>query len=246
MSDSLSLQFPPFFPQDAFLDEISEVKPVIEMTPQTEEPVVSIPSPADGDNPQLDFFDFLDCTPEVIPVFQNPSLPLSVASTSALLDEETQSSAAASKGTSRKRKAPSKASPCPVKTSMFEISKPISENVVSTTTTAIFTSPCSPERDHDYTTKSKVTEVSEAEVIIQEPVVKGANKELVDTKSIRRQKNNIASKRSREQRKQKFSDLDREAEELVEKNAQLRLKISELEKVAKEMKAVLVAKMAGK
>jgi len=59
-------------------------------------------------------------------------------------------------------------------------------------------------------------------------------------------KNNIASKRSREQRKQKFAEMDDEAEKLEIENERLRIKIVELEKMAKEMKAVLVAKMAGK
>ncbi|RUS84685.1 hypothetical protein EGW08_007555 [Elysia chlorotica] len=235
---------------DAFLDDITEVKPVINMTPHTEEPVsvISIPSPAGGDNTDLDFFDFLDCcVPEVIPVFQNPSPSFPVASTSASFQVEPTSSGTTTKGASRKRKATPKAAPRPVKTSMFEIPMPISENVVSTTTAAIYTSPCSPELDHDYTSKSKITaEMSAAEVICQEGIVKGKGKEVVDKQSIRRQKNNIASKRSREQRKQKFSDLDREAEELVERNAALRLKIVELERVAREMKAALVAKMAGK
>lgn len=68
----------------------------------------------------------------------------------------------------------------------------------------------------------------------------------LDKQSIRRIKNNIASKRSREQRKQKFVDMDNEAEELEKANDALRNKIVELEKRAKEMKELLVAKMSGK
>ncbi|GFS14614.1 transcription factor protein [Elysia marginata] len=229
---------------DTFLDEVSEVKPVIEMTPEAEEPAISIQLPSGGDNQPLDFFDLIDCPPEVIPVFQDQS-SLSVSPTSAFVAVEPSPSTSTSKSTSRKRKV---ATPGPIKTSMFEISHPISENVVSTTTTAIFTSPCSPELDHDYTSKVRVIEVPSARETnkkSQEPVEAGPSKE-VDKQSIRRQKNNIASKRSREQRKQKFSELDREAEELIVKNAALRQKIAELEKVAREMKAVLVAKMSGK
>jgi len=70
--------------------------------------------------------------------------------------------------------------------------------------------------------------------------------EGLDKQSIRRIKNNIASKRSREQRKQKFVDMDNEAEELEKANEVLRNKIVELEKLAKEMKELLVAKMSGK
>jgi len=68
----------------------------------------------------------------------------------------------------------------------------------------------------------------------------------MDKQTARRIKNNIASKRSREQRKQKFVEMDEEAQMLEVENDRLRLKIIELEKMAKEMKAVLVAKMAGK
>jgi len=70
--------------------------------------------------------------------------------------------------------------------------------------------------------------------------------DCLDKQSIRRIKNNIASKRSREQRKQKFVDMDNEAEELEKANDVLRNKIVELEKLAKEMKELLVAKMSGK
>ena len=235
---------------------MSEVKPVIDMTPQTDEPVhvISIPSPAGGDNQQLDFFDLLDSAPEVSPVFQDPSFSITPASVAPAF---APSSTVATKGASRKRKATSKPASGPVKTSMFEIPMPISEDTVSTTTTTIFNSPCSPELDHDYTTKTKFVEVPTAgiaiktshEIVSDEPafeVVAGTSKGLTDKQSIRRHKNNVASKRSREQRKQKFSDLDREAEELVEKNEALRLKIAELEKIAREMKAVLVSKMSGK
>lgn len=68
----------------------------------------------------------------------------------------------------------------------------------------------------------------------------------VDKQTIRRIKNNIASKRSREQRKTKLSEMETEAETLIVTNEKLRNKIVELEKLAKEMKELLVAKMSGK
>ncbi|KAK3575886.1 hypothetical protein CHS0354_032105 [Potamilus streckersoni] len=61
----------------------------------------------------------------------------------------------------------------------------------------------------------------------------------------RRDKNNIASKRSREIRKNKYKDMEKEAEELVIKNDYLSKKIVELEKLAKEMKATLIKKMTA-
>ena len=60
----------------------------------------------------------------------------------------------------------------------------------------------------------------------------------------RRRKNNIASKRSRETRKQKHVSLQDKAEELERQNAALKLKVEQLEKLAKEMKDTLVQKLA--
>ena len=61
----------------------------------------------------------------------------------------------------------------------------------------------------------------------------------------RRRKNNIASRRSRETRKQKFVNMDRQAEELEAQNAKLRIKVAELEKLTKIMKDILVAQLAN-
>lgn len=61
----------------------------------------------------------------------------------------------------------------------------------------------------------------------------------------RREKNNIASKRSREIRKRKFVDMEQEAEQLIIRNAQLEKHVVKLEQMAKKMKEILVAKMAG-
>ncbi|KAK6181065.1 hypothetical protein SNE40_009001 [Patella caerulea] len=63
---------------------------------------------------------------------------------------------------------------------------------------------------------------------------------------VRREKNNIASKRSREIRKNKFTEMEDKANLLVVENEKMREKIVELEALAKEMKAVLVARLSGK
>ncbi|XP_046553161.1 uncharacterized protein LOC124262688 [Haliotis rubra] len=69
---------------------------------------------------------------------------------------------------------------------------------------------------------------------------------LVQKYRQRRDKNNVASRRSREIRKQKFVDMESQADELIVDNEKLRLKIVDLEKLAKEMKAILVSKLSGK
>ena len=60
-----------------------------------------------------------------------------------------------------------------------------------------------------------------------------------------RRKNNIASRRSRETRKQKFLTMDRQADELEEKNRVLRQRVAELERLTKIMKDALVAQLAN-
>ena len=60
----------------------------------------------------------------------------------------------------------------------------------------------------------------------------------------RRRKNNIASRRSRETRKQKHTSLELKAIELEKENEALKLKVDQLEMLAKEMKDVLVQKLA--
>lgn len=62
----------------------------------------------------------------------------------------------------------------------------------------------------------------------------------------RRDKNNEASRRSRQIRKRKFVEMDKEADELEVKNEALRKKIVELEALAKTMKAHLIQKMTSK
>jgi lipopolysaccharide export system protein LptA len=62
----------------------------------------------------------------------------------------------------------------------------------------------------------------------------------------RRDKNNAASKRSREIKKQKYIEMDKEADTLEIKNEALRKKIVELEELAKFMKAELIRKMTSK
>jgi hypothetical protein len=44
----------------------------------------------------------------------------------------------------------------------------------------------------------------------------------------------------------KFSEMDEEANRLVIVNSELRVRIEEMEKVAKDMKALLVQKLAAK
>lgn len=98
--------------------------------------------------------------------------------------------------------------------------------------------------DHDYITKiprmSKVV-VEPADEIVEEKG-KAPEKKYVE----RRIKNNIASKRSRYIRKMKFVELESEADRLIQENQKMRLKIEELEQLAKEMKSALINKLADK
>ncbi|XP_060075566.1 uncharacterized protein LOC132555232 [Ylistrum balloti] len=109
------------------------------------------------------------------------------------------------------------------------------------------TEPFSASFDHDYVSKKPRTSTSSAmedEVFdFEKPTTKIAPAEKYRE---RRVKNNIASRRSREIRKQKYVNMEEEAERLVAENAKLRERITEMEQLAKEMKATLISKLAGK
>lgn len=94
--------------------------------------------------------------------------------------------------------------------------------------------------DHDdYTIKVKRHKPSDSSTA-------GSSTEKDEKYVERRQKNNIASRRSRETRKQKHLEMEMKADELEKRNTELREKVAELEKLTKEMKEVLVQKLAGK
>lgn len=119
----------------------------------------------------------------------------------------------------------------------------------------------SSSHDHDYSSKrprmSTVTEVSSVEKVEDDVFLAPAPSPAPSTSGSttgppedkyrhRREKNNVASKRSRDIRKKKFVEMGSEAERLIADNARLELRVVELEKLAKQMKEILVAKMAGK
>lgn len=99
--------------------------------------------------------------------------------------------------------------------------------------------------DHSYSTikstaKRKYTPPVEEETEVQvEPVVKKSYKYME-----RRKKNNIASKRSREARKNKFVEMDGRTEELEHANDMLRKKIAQLEILTRKMKEALTERLA--
>ncbi|KAK7466811.1 hypothetical protein BaRGS_00037078 [Batillaria attramentaria] len=122
----------------------------------------------------------------------------------------------------------------------------------------------SPSHDHDYVAKrprmstlieeASVEEAEEEEESVFLPPAftplpstsQTTSAPLKDKYRNRREKNNIASKRSRDTRKRKFADMEAEADRLQTENARLETRIVELERLAKQMKEILVAKMAGK
>lgn len=111
--------------------------------------------------------------------------------------------------------------------------------------------PFSASIDHDYVSKKPRTstiatdeeEESDDVFVFEAPCVKIAP---VQKYRERRVKNNIASRRSREIRKQKYVSMEGEAERLTVENEKLREQIAEMEQMAQEMKATLISKLAGK
>ncbi|KAL8618442.1 hypothetical protein ACOMHN_049859 [Nucella lapillus] len=120
--------------------------------------------------------------------------------------------------------------------------------------------PTAPNLDHDYSSKRpRMSAATEEPASAQEislpstaapsptPSTSFTFAEPAENKSRnRREKNNIASKRSREIRKKKVAGMESEADQLIGDNARMEKRIAELEKLAKKMKEILVAKMAGK
>jgi len=100
--------------------------------------------------------------------------------------------------------------------------------------------------DHSYTAKrrcvSTVTmETSSAADSDDESVPLSKEVKYLE----RRRKNNIASKRSRETRKQKFTAMEQQAIDLEKANENLRAKVTQLEELAKEMKDALIKRLAN-
>ncbi|XP_055995564.1 thyrotroph embryonic factor-like [Ostrea edulis] len=98
--------------------------------------------------------------------------------------------------------------------------------------------------DHDYITKKPRMSTVIVHPIhrVDEETTNCSEKKYTE----RRIKNNIASKRSRYIRKLKFVEMESEADRLVKENRMMKLKIEELEELAKEMKASLISKLAEK
>ena len=122
--------------------------------------------------------------------------------------------------------------------------------------------PASPIDHNDYTLKPQKkrartsTVTSESAFSEAESTVSSVSASTVDTAAVlpstsgvekhveRRVKNNIASRRSRETRKQKFASMETEAVRLEEENKKLRAKVEEMEKLAKHMKAELIKRLS--
>ena len=101
-----------------------------------------------------------------------------------------------------------------------------------------------PNPDHnDYTSKRPrfSSTNSDSDVSCDDPVLYKERKYVE-----RRNKNNIASKRSRETRKQKYVNMEDKANQLELENKELDLRVREMEKLTKKMKDILVKRMAVK
>lgn len=107
-----------------------------------------------------------------------------------------------------------------------------------------------PNPDHsDYISKkrrlsstSSVTSVDSTATEVAETSTKTRTEKYFE----RRRKNNIASKRSRETRKEKFTVMEQKALDLEQHNIQLRQKVAELEAMTKRMREILIEKMVKK
>jgi CelD/BcsL family acetyltransferase involved in cellulose biosynthesis len=110
-----------------------------------------------------------------------------------------------------------------------------------------------PNPDHnDYISKAKrprvassVSSMASVDNYSEDEVNLNGKPRTKDEKYMeRRRKNNIASRRSRETRKQKFTQMEEQAIELEKSNELLRQKVEELERLTKHMKETLVERLA--
>lgn len=110
----------------------------------------------------------------------------------------------------------------------------LSENSVKTPSKQKRKSTCSSECSSSPSKKFKCDNAS-----------KNSNADVLDKQTVRRMKNNVASKHARAARKQKEQELFQQEEELTTSNAELRKQLAELEKLATTMRKVLVEKLSG-
>ena len=119
-----------------------------------------------------------------------------------------------------------------------QVAAPVDEKCATRKRTAsdAFSEASNPDHD-DYTTKFKKP------TVVTETTLAGPS---VEKHSSRRVKNNIASKQSRLNRKQKYVEMEDQAVILVEENKKLRKKAEKMEELTKEMKKILVERMVQK
>lgn len=110
----------------------------------------------------------------------------------------------------------------------------LSENPVKAPAKLKRKSPCSSECTSSPAKKVKFDDASKISIA-----------DVLDKRTVRRLKNNVASKHARAARKQKEQELFQQEEELMKSNAELRKQLEELEKLTATMRKVLVQKLSG-
>ena len=110
----------------------------------------------------------------------------------------------------------------------------LSENSVKAPAKQKRKSPCSSECTSSPSKKVKFDNAS-----------KNSNADVLDKRTVRRLKNNVASKHARAARKQKEQELFQQEEELTKSNAELRKQLEELERLTTTLRKVLVQKLSG-
>jgi len=120
---------------------------------------------------------------------------------------------------------------------------------VKRTTFEAFPEVANPRADHNYHVPSKKKSVSSRTTdLAEEHAVVGEVCD-VDGKYMRylerRRKNNAASKRSRETKKNRMAEMEVQAVNIEQENEDLRVRIAELDRLTKLMKSMLVQKVSS-
>ncbi|KAJ7388596.1 hypothetical protein OS493_036824 [Desmophyllum pertusum] len=124
------------------------------------------------------------------------------------------------------------------------VSDVCSENIVTSSTSEISVQ-AQPKQKRKRSCSSESANLSAKKVKRDDVDEERASRSHADKRTVRRLKNNVASKHARASRRQKEQDLFQQEEELERSNAELRKQLEDLQQLTTMLRKVLVEKLSG-
>lgn len=124
------------------------------------------------------------------------------------------------------------------------VSDVCSENIVASSTSEISVQ-AQPKQKRKRSCSSESANLSAKKVKRDDVDKERASLSHADKRTVRRLKNNVASKHARASRRQKEQDLFQQEEELERSNAELRKQLEDLQQLTTMLRKVLVEKLSG-